>query len=227
MKTSKIWSICLAFCGIIFIIAFSIALPIWLRFFYYAQIDSLGIVESSGFTREQIIKAYDDVLNYLNFGTPFATGELKYSESGKNHFVDCKFLFDLDTWAMVISGIVLLTAIFLRKFKVLKPAKLLKFDWFFFSGVFAVVVPIVLGVAVAVDFDNAFVVFHKIFFPGKDNWMFNWNEDQIIRILPAEFFMNCAIFIAVALLVLAITSITVGIINRVKLKHIEKHIAEI
>ncbi len=226
MKTSKIWSVILAFCGVIFVIGFSIALPIWFRPFYYSQIEKLDIVDYSGFTREQIIKAYDDVLNYLNFGTPFATGELKYSESGKSHFEDCKILFDLDTWATLISGLVLLTALVLKRLKVLKPAKLAKFDWFFYSGIFAVLLPIVLGGAVAVDFENAFVVFHKIFFPGKENWMFNWYEDEIIRILPSEFFMNCAIFIAVALFVLAITCIVVGIVNRRKFKNIEKHTAK-
>ena len=226
MKTSKIWSVILAFCGVIFIIGFSIALPIWFRPFYYSQIEKLDIVDYSGFTREQIIKAYDDVLNYLNFGTPFATGELKYSESGKSHFEDCKILFDLDTWATLISGLVLSAALVLKRLKVLKPAKLAKFDWFFYSGIFAVLLPIVLGGAVAVDFENAFVVFHKIFFPGKENWMFNWYEDEIIRILPSEFFMNCAIFIAVALFVLAIISIVVGILNRLKFKNIEKHTAK-
>ena len=226
MRTSKIWSVILAFCGVIFVIGFSIALPIWFRPFYYSQIEKLDIVDYSGFTREQIIRAYDDVLNYLNFGTPFATGELKYSESGKSHFEDCKILFDLDTWATLISGLVLLTALVLKCLKVLKPAKLAKFDWFFYSGIFAVLLPIVLGGAVAVDFENAFVVFHKIFFPGKENWMFNWYEDEIIRILPSEFFMNCAIFIAVALFVLAIISIVVGIVNRRKLKNIEKHTAK-
>ena len=226
MRTSKIWSVILAFCGVIFIIGFSIALPIWFRPFYYSQIEKLDIVDYSGFTREQIIKAYDDVLNYLNFGTPFATGELKYSESGKSHFEDCKILFDLDTWATLISGLVLSAALVLKRLKVLKPAKLAKFDWFFYSGIFAVLLPIVLGGAVAVDFENAFVVFHKIFFPGKENWMFNWYEDEIIRILPSEFFMNCAIFIAVALFVLAIISIVVGIVNRHKFKNIEKHTAK-
>ena len=68
MRTSKLWSIFLAFSGVIFILAFSIALPIWLRFFYYLQIDALDIENYSGFTREQIITAYNEVLDYLNFG---------------------------------------------------------------------------------------------------------------------------------------------------------------
>lgn len=216
MKTSKLWSIVLIFFGFIFIVGISIALPIWIRPFYYMHVNLLDIEEYSGFTREQIITAYNDVLNYLNFGTPFKTGELKISEEATAHFVDCKFLFDLDTWATIIAGLVLIAGLLLKKFKVLAPSKLLKCDWYFYSGLLAIIVPIVLGGAIAIDFDNAFVVFHKIFFPGKENWMFNWYEDEIIRILPSEFFMNCAIFIAAVLFALATACITVGLVKRKK-----------
>ena len=51
------------------------------------------------------------------------------------------------------------------------------------------------------DFDRAFVVFHALFFPGKTNWLFDPNEDQIINILPQEFFRSCAILIFGILLV--------------------------
>ena len=55
----------------------------------------------------------------------------------------------------------------------------------------------------AINFDKAFTIFHKIFFPGKDNWVFDSRYDQIIRILPQEFFRNCAIIIGITLLILA------------------------
>ena len=42
-------------------------------------------------------EAYDEVLNYLTLpNKPFGTGQLKYSESGMSHFVDCKKLFNLN-----------------------------------------------------------------------------------------------------------------------------------
>ncbi len=226
MKTSKIWSVCLIFFGFIFIVAFSIALPIWFRPFYYWCIDWLEIEDYSGFTREQIVTAYNDVLNYLNFGTPFGTGELAHSAEGKSHFEDCKVLFDLDTWGLVISSLVLIVALILKKTKVLAPAKILKCDWFMFSGLIALIIPIVLGVAIAIDFTKAFEIFHKIFFPGKENWVFDWYDDQIIRILPSEFFMYCGIMIAVLLFALAGASISVGISRTVKLKRIEKQLIE-
>ena len=53
----------------------------------------------------------------------------------------------------------------------------------------------------ALDFDRAFVVFHSIFFPGKDNWIFDWQTDPIILFLPQDFFRNCALLILALLLV--------------------------
>jgi integral membrane protein (TIGR01906 family) len=58
----------------------------------------------------------------------------------------------------------------------------------------------VVGSLAAVDFDRAFVIFHKIFFPGKSNWLFDYDADQIIRVLPQDFFMNCAILIGAGLI---------------------------
>ena len=52
-----------------------------------------------------------------------------------------------------------------------------------------------MGALAALDFGRAFVLFHALFFPGKDNWMFDPWEDQIISILPQEFFRNCALLI--------------------------------
>ena len=63
----------------------------------------------------------------------------------------------------------------------------------------AALVTAVAGLA-ALDFDRAFTLFHAIFFPGKDNWLFDWRTDQIILVMPEAFFRNCAILIAAVLL---------------------------
>ena len=61
---------------------------------------------------------------------------------------------------------------------------------------------LVIGVLVALDFNRAFVIFHSIFFPGKSNWLFYPDTDPVILIMPAVFFRNCAVFIALTLLVI-------------------------
>lgn len=53
----------------------------------------------------------------------------------------------------------------------------------------------VVGLLASLDFERAFVVFHALFFPGKDNWLFDPAVDQIILILPEVFFRNCALLI--------------------------------
>ena len=60
---------------------------------------------------------------------------------------------------------------------------------------------LVVGGLAALDFDKAFVIFHALFFPGKDNWLFDPRTDEIITILPQEFFMNCAILILAILII--------------------------
>ena len=72
------------------------------------------------------------------------------------------------------------------------------------AGLLALILPLVLGGLAALDFDRAFVIFHGIFFPGKTNWVFDWHADPIIRVLPQEFFMDCAILIGVGLITMAV-----------------------
>ena len=217
---------------ILFIITASIGLPIYFRPFYYSQIDTLGIKEEVmyysdalelGFTEEQITnevlkEAYDEVLDYLTVGTEFGTGIFKYSESGKSHFVDCKVLFDLNATVLIISFALVVTIILLAKFKVIKLAKPFGFNLFFFAGCGTLAVFAIVGALAAIDFDTAFTVFHKILFPGKDNWYFDPRHDQIILALPQEFFMGCAILIFVSIIVLTSASIIYGVIDKKKSK---------
>ena len=74
----------------------------------------------------------------------------------------------------------------------------------------------IIGALAAIDFDRAFTIFHTIFFPGKDNWLFDPAEDQIIKILPQTFFMNCAILILSILLLGCLALILWDVLSRRK-----------
>ena len=69
---------------------------------------------------------------------------------------------------------------------------------------------LVVAALAATDFDRAFTVFHSIFFPGKDNWLFDPATDPVIALLPEEFFRNCAIAIAASLLGLCLVLVLTG-----------------
>ena len=62
---------------------------------------------------------------------------------------------------------------------------------------------LVVGTLAATNFDRAFTLFHTLFFPSKDNWVLYANVDPIIRIMPVEFFRDCALTILG--LILAVT----------------------
>ena len=201
----------------ILLLTFSIGLPIYFRPFYYMQIEPLEIPRYTGRTVEQIKEAYDQVLDYLTIpGREFGTGVFLYSEEGASHFADCKKLFDLNAVAFLLSlfGVSLLTLLN-RSSKV----RLLSFRGFtpgFFAGTGALSIFAVLGILVSLDFNTAFVIFHSIFFPGKDNWLFNPRTDQIIGAMPEEFFMNCAILIASSIILISLALIIRGIAVKIK-----------
>lgn len=206
MKTSmfrRVAAVWLAVSLFFFVLTVSIGLPIYIRPFYYAHISAMDLPETSGFTESEIREAYDEVLDYLTLpGKTFGTGIMECSEAGESHFVDCKLLFDLNAGVLIASALSLIALFFLRK--KLGPYRLGRRSSAFYAGISAVVLPLVLGGLAALDFDRAFVVFHRIFFPGKDNWVFDYYTDEIIRVLPQEFFMHCAILIAAGVLIQAI-----------------------
>ena len=193
---------------VFFILTCAIALPIYIRPFYYAHIEPLELPEISGYTADQIREGYDAILDYLTLpGREFSAGDFAYSAEGAAHFADCKVLFDLNRNVLLASLAVLLALSLYRRVKRRPPYVLFGRPAAFTAGISALVLPIVLGGLAALDFDRAFVVFHSIFFPGKDNWLFSWHTDHIIRVLPQDFFMHCGILIALGVVVFSLTAI--------------------
>lgn len=203
MKTNRVLSLVFALALVLFLITSAISLPIYCRGFYYAHIESMGLPEYTGFSAEQIRDAYDEVLDYLTAGGEFGTGVFSHSPEGAAHFADCKVLFDLNRNLLLLSGAGLLALLLLRRLGKTGPYRLGGKSAAFWAAIFAVVMPLVLGALAALNFDRAFVVFHSLFFPGKTNWIFDWQTDGIILALPQDFFMHCAMLIGSGLLLLS------------------------
>ena len=178
----------------------AVAAPILCRPFYYAHIGPLDLEERTGLTREEIVTAFDEVLDYCLGAGEFSTGVLCWSESGKAHFTDVRGLFLLDLRVLAISAGLLVGILLVSRKTGRTPARPLGRGPAFWAGTGLGAAFLLIGALAALDFDRAFVLFHALFFPGKDNWLFNPAEDQIINILPQEFFRNCALLV-LALLV--------------------------
>ena len=198
----RVFSVLCAACVFLFLLTASIGLPIYFRPFYYAHIGAYELERVSGYSEAEIRQAYDEVLDYLTLpGKEFGTGVLPHSADGRAHFEDCKGLFDLNAGLLMGSAAALAVLYGMRK--KWGPYRLGKYSAAFWAAVLSVTAPMIIGALAALDFDRAFVVFHSLFFPGKTNWVFDWYADQIIRVLPQEFFRNCAILIGLALVWMA------------------------
>ena len=197
---------------IILTVTVSIGLPIYVRPFYYAHIEALDMPYWTGLSVETIKEAYDEVLDYLTLpGGEFGAGVLKYSEEGASHFADCKKLFNLNLFAMLISGAIVLALSILNKKGIIKFWNFCGFIPCFGAGTGTVSLFLTVGGLAAINFDLAFEVFHKLFFPGKDNWLFNPKVDEIINVMPFEFFRNCAILILSSVVIISTLLILIGI----------------
>lgn len=213
---NNILSVIFMIAAVVLIITVSIGAPIYGRSFYYLHVDALDLPEKTGYTRNEIILAYDEVLDFLTIeGNEFGTGVLEYSEEGKQHFEDCKVLFDLNRNALLISLIIVVLLTFLDKIGAISLAKPLGLRMSFWAAITTLVTFLGIGLLVCtVDFSEAFTVFHQIFFPGKDNWQFNPYLDEIIMVMPQQFFMNCAILIGASVILISAVLIARAIIKR-------------
>lgn len=207
-KCSRLLSVLMSIAVAIAILTGSIAAPIIMRPFYYAQIEPLELEQSSGLSREEIIEAYDEVLDYcIGASDEFSAGVLPFSESGSAHFADCRRLFILDLWLFFGSmAVIVLLKLYRRRYEI---PRLRGHGAPFWGAAGIGAVLLVIGAAAATNFDRAFTMFHSLFFPGEDNWIFDPALDPIITLMPEEFFRNCAIFI-LAVLIAACAAIIIA-----------------
>lgn len=180
------------------ILSGTIALPILCRPFFYMHIKPMDLGAMVGLTEEGVKTAYNEVMDYcIGISQTFSAGQLPFSEEGASHFADVQKLFVLDLRVLAVASILLLTLLLWRG---KQPVRLLGHTPGFWGAIGLGVSFLVIGGLAALDFNRAFVIFHKLFFSGKDNWLFDSRKDPIINMLPAEFFRNCAILILVSIL---------------------------
>lgn len=205
--TSRIIYVFTAIITAAFILSLSIAAPILIRPFYYAQISMRNLEAETGFTHEQIKEAYDDMVDYcIGINPEFGTGDLRWSESGKSHFDDVRALFLLDLRILAIS-LVLLAVYLVYSGRRNRPGTYNGRSPLYYGAAGLLITFIIIGGMCALNFNYAFTVFHKIFFPGRNNWLFDPGTDEIIKVLPEGFFASCAILILAVMMVICITII--------------------
>lgn len=186
----------------LFIISASAVFTLNFRPLYYHDISSLNIEETSGYSENVIRENYDALIDYNSvFHRGSLDLSLPMSREGRIHFQDVKRIFDVLQILCVLSLIGSLI-LGIRAWKqgyrgFLKSA-----------AVLSVFLPVIAGMLIAFNWDNAFILFHELMF-SNDYWLFDERTDPVINILPNEFFLHCALLII--LLILA-ASLIMGLI---------------
>lgn len=178
--------------GLVFTILFlslGVIFTINFRPLYYLDVKILSIPESTGYPIEEIKENYDALIDY---SSPFNKNSLSFptlvsSPSGIQHFKEVKDIFISLYWLGAFS-IITSTAIIIYK------ARKGDISYLLISSITAIILPLVIGLLVAIDFDRLFLLFHRLFF-SNDYWIFDPMTDPIINILPSTFFLHCALLI--------------------------------
>lgn len=191
--TSKFCSIVLTISLMGLVLSGAVAVALLWRGFYFLHIAWLDLPGQTGYSVAEIRDAFNEMMDYCVLDAPFGTGVLKWSQDGYAHFADCQWLFRLDFTVLAVALAMVLLLMHMRK-DVTFPRLAGRGPMFWAGSVLAGSFVVIAGLA-ALNFDRAFVVFHTLFFPGKSNWIFDAQVDEIIRILPQAVFRDYAVLI--------------------------------
>ena len=128
--------------------------------------------------------------------------------NGKIHFEEVRDIFQNVKILTIITGIISIIGAIIQIRK--KEFKFLRN-----SSILIIVMPVLLAIPIAINFNACFIMFHKIMF-SNDYWIFNPEIDPVINMLPETFFMHMGVAI---LAIMLICSIVLQLIYR-KLKTI-------
>ena len=175
-----------ALCLVMFIFSAAVVVVLNFRLLYYLDITLLGIENETGMNAAQIKANYDALISYnaLWFRGELVFPSLPMSESAAIHFREVKRIFDLIQIIFALSGIASLISIIIMKRRG-------KRKYLRIAGILTLIIPLILGILAAVDWQHFFVTFHKIAF-NNDYWLFDPSTDPIILQLPDMFFFHCA-----------------------------------
>ncbi|WP_125771717.1 TIGR01906 family membrane protein [Companilactobacillus furfuricola] len=135
--------------------------------------------QEANLSSSKLMHNYNQMMNYLinPFHNQFQLDDFRSSINGRTHFADVKKLFMLNFGVFILSGIY----VFFRR------KKRAHFNKAF---LYIAIVGAILVVLMALDFDDFFIMFHKVLFRNND-WLFDPSLDPIIDVLPDEFFVQC------------------------------------
>lgn len=173
----------------LFIIGVSILLTVSFKELYYFDINHLDIAINNNLSVNEVKQNYDYMIDYNlgkisgNFNLP----TIKSSLEGKIHFQEVKDIVQNVLKVLLVSFVISLVGIYIS-------IKNKNINFLNTTSKLVLILPIVVLIPIAINFDKAFILFHEIMF-DNDYWIFDPEKDPIINLLPQEFFFHASLMI--------------------------------
>lgn len=179
--------------------------PIWVGF----DQDRSRVDELTGYTPAQVRAVTGSVLSDLVFGPPNFDVTLPGATAPVLDAGERSHMADVRTVLMSLGLVALVAAILLLMVGLASRGR----RWFWravAAGARVLVVGVVVvGVGFAIFFDQAFELFHKIFFaPGT--YMFDPRTEKLVQLFPDQFWSETSVALAGVVLALAVLVAVVG-----------------
>ncbi|MGI6759146.1 MAG: DUF1461 domain-containing protein [Bacilli bacterium] len=177
------------------------------KWFYMMNYENYQADDATGYSMEELSEITDIMLDYLKDKRDSMQHEINgkevYSEQAIIHMEDVKVLFvgaRRLAWfvlALFIASIIYIVYYF-------KELKSYLMRTVITASAVAIGLVVMAGAFAAVNFDVAFVWFHKVIFPNQEKFenAFFDPDDFLINMLQGELFFNFAIVIIVTFIIL-------------------------
>lgn len=192
--------------AIFFILILSISLPFVLLLtdveiatfkldFYEEKYEEYNIPEVTGIEMKNLLKVTREMLDYLKgkrvdliiITEVNGKDEQIFEEREILHMIDVKGLF---SQGYIIRNIMLILSMISLGWLVFFQRKAI-YKTLIISSLWPMILMIILGMLMYIDFNKYFNYFHHIFF-ANDLWLLDPNTDILIQMLPLEFFSSMA-----------------------------------
>ena len=210
-QTQKISAVIMMFLliGVLLLTSFQVAIYGDSQYrFYEREYKKYQVADSLNMTMDNIMDVTDQMMAYL-IGKKAelsvitdVDGETQdfFNEQDRLHLADVRNLFlgglKLRNYAVILATILMIVLRAKKAdFRRLVPLGYLQALFVY------LILAVILGVAMSIDFTSCFTLFHKLFFTNN-LWIFDPETDYMIRMLPEGFFSDMVIRVGVIFIVL-------------------------
>jgi integral membrane protein (TIGR01906 family) len=183
--------------------------PVWFAF----EQDRAQVSALTGYTPDGVRAATDAILGNLVLGPPRfdveVGGQPVLDEQERGHMRDVRSVFGAFYLAASIGALVLIGAFVLTRGRSRTRARARLWRRLSTAGLVIAVATIAGGITGIVFFDQAFLLFHELFFP-QGNFQFDPRTQRLVQLFPETLWVDTTIGVGGVVVVLALALAWLG-----------------